>query len=73
MDEDQVTLLTVLDYCNIIRNMLLHDTRRTNQEEWRTMTLVIGWNHHIPHLYGVDMINILHPGHLIPNVRGRLP
>ena len=30
MDEDQVTLLTVLDYCNIIRNMSLHDTRRTN-------------------------------------------
>ncbi len=30
MDEDQVTLLTVFDYCNIIRNMSLHDTRRTN-------------------------------------------
>jgi hypothetical protein len=30
MDEEQVTLLTVLDYCNIIRNMSLHDTRRTN-------------------------------------------
>ncbi len=30
MDVDQVTLLTVLDYCNIIRNMSLHDTRRTN-------------------------------------------
>jgi hypothetical protein len=30
MDENQVTLLTVLDYCNIIRNMSLHDTRRTN-------------------------------------------
>ncbi len=30
LDEDQVTLLTVLDYCNIIRNMSLHDTRRTN-------------------------------------------
>ena len=30
MDEDQVTLLTVLDYCNIIRSMSLHDTRRTN-------------------------------------------
>jgi hypothetical protein len=29
-DEDQMTLLTVLDYCNIIRNMSLHDTRRTN-------------------------------------------
>ena len=28
--EEQVTLLTVLDYCNIIRNMSLHDTRRTN-------------------------------------------
>jgi len=30
IDEEQVTLLTVLDYCNIIRNMSLHDTRRTN-------------------------------------------
>ena len=30
MDDEQVTLLTVLDYCNIIRNMSLHDTRRTN-------------------------------------------
>jgi hypothetical protein len=30
MDEEQVTLLTVLDYCNIIRNMSMHDTRRTN-------------------------------------------
>ena len=29
-DDEQVTLLTVLDYSNIIRNMLLHDTRRTN-------------------------------------------
>ena len=28
-DEGQVTLLTSLDYCNIIRNMSLHDTRRT--------------------------------------------
>ena len=26
----QMTLLTVLDYCNIIRNMSLHDARRTN-------------------------------------------
>jgi hypothetical protein len=30
MDNEQVTLLTVLDYCNIIRNMSLHDSRRTN-------------------------------------------
>jgi hypothetical protein len=30
MDDEQVTLLTVLDYCNIIQNMSLHDTRRTN-------------------------------------------
>jgi hypothetical protein len=30
MDEEQVTLLTVLDCCNIIRNMSMHDTRRTN-------------------------------------------
>jgi len=30
MDDEQVTLLTVLDSCNIIRNMSLHDTRRTN-------------------------------------------
>jgi hypothetical protein len=30
MDDEQVTLLTVLDYCNIIRNMSLHDTHRTN-------------------------------------------
>jgi hypothetical protein len=30
MVDEQVTLLTVLDYCNIIRNMSLHDTRRTN-------------------------------------------
>ncbi len=30
MDDEQVTLLTVLDYCNIIRNMSLHDTSRTN-------------------------------------------
>ena len=25
-----MTLLTPLDYCNIVRNMSLHDTRRTN-------------------------------------------
>ena len=30
MDEEQVTLLTLLYYSNIIRNMSLHDTRRTN-------------------------------------------
>ena len=30
MDEEQVILLTVLDHCNIIRNMSMHDTRRTN-------------------------------------------
>jgi len=30
MDDEQVTLLTVLDNCNIIRTMSLHDTRRTN-------------------------------------------
>ena len=29
-DDEQVTLLTPLDYCNIVRNMSLHDTRRTN-------------------------------------------
>ena len=29
-DDDQVTLLTLLDHSNIIRNMSLHDTRRTN-------------------------------------------
>ncbi len=29
-DDDQVTLLTLLDRSNIIRNMSLHDTRRTN-------------------------------------------
>ncbi len=29
-DEEQVTLLTLLYYSNIIRNMSLHDTRRTN-------------------------------------------
>ena len=29
-DEEQVTLLTSFDYCNIIRNMSLHDTHRTN-------------------------------------------
>ncbi len=29
-DDKQVTLLTPLDYCNIIRNMSLYDTRRTN-------------------------------------------
>ena len=37
------------------------------------MTLVIDWNQYIPHLYGVGLINILHPGHLIPHVRGRPP
>ena len=29
-DEDKVTLFTLLDHSNIIRNMSLHDTRRTN-------------------------------------------
>ena len=29
-DDEQVTLLTPVDYCNIVRNMSLHDTRRTN-------------------------------------------
>ena len=29
-DDEQVTLLTPVDYCNIIRNMSLHETRRTN-------------------------------------------
>ena len=29
-DDDQVTLLTLLDHSNIIRNMSLLDTRRTN-------------------------------------------
>ena len=29
-DDGQVTLLMPLDYCNIVRNMSLHDTRRTN-------------------------------------------
>ena len=29
-DEEQVTLLTSFDYCNIIRNMSLLDTHRTN-------------------------------------------
>jgi len=29
-DEDKVTFLTLLDHSNIIRNMSLHDTRRTN-------------------------------------------
>jgi hypothetical protein len=33
-DEDQVTLLTLLDHSNIIRNMSLHDTRRTNFIQW---------------------------------------
>jgi len=28
MDEEQVTLLTLRDHCNIVRNMSLHDTRR---------------------------------------------
>jgi len=29
-DDEQVTLLTPADCCNIVRNMSLHDTRRTN-------------------------------------------
>ena len=29
-DEDQVILLTLIDHSNIIRNMSLHDTFRTN-------------------------------------------
>ena len=29
-DDEQVTLLSPLDYCNIVRNMSLHDSRRTN-------------------------------------------
>ena len=29
-DDEQVTLLTPVDYYNIVRNMSLHDTRRTN-------------------------------------------
>ena len=29
-DDEQVTLLTPVDYCNIVRNMSLHDARRTN-------------------------------------------
>jgi hypothetical protein len=29
-DDDQVTLLNLLDHSNITRNMSLHDTRRTN-------------------------------------------
>ena len=29
-DDERVTLLTPLDYCNIVCNMSLHDTRRTN-------------------------------------------
>ena len=29
-DDEQVTLLTPVDYCNIVRNISLHDTRRTN-------------------------------------------
>ena len=29
-DDDQVNLLTLVDHSNIIRNMSLHDTRRTN-------------------------------------------
>ena len=28
-DDEQVTLLTPVDYCNIVRNMSLHDTRRS--------------------------------------------
>ena len=29
-DDEQVTLLTPVDYCNIVCNMSLHDTRRTS-------------------------------------------
>ena len=29
-DDEQATLLTPVDYCNIVRNMSLHDTCRTN-------------------------------------------
>ena len=29
-DDEQVTLLTPVDYCNVVRNKSLHDTRRTN-------------------------------------------
>ena len=29
-DEEQMTLLTLLDYCKIVRNMSVHDARRTN-------------------------------------------
>ena len=29
-DDGQATLLMPVDYCNIVRNMSLHDTRRTN-------------------------------------------
>ena len=32
-DDEQVTLLTPVDYCNIVHNMSLHDTRRIDMDQ----------------------------------------
>ena len=44
-DDEQVTLLTQFDYCNIVRNMSLHDTRRTNF----VLSKILIWTKYLQH------------------------
>ena len=52
-DEEEVTLLTLLDHSNIIRNMSMEDTRRTNHvlSEWLIWTKYL--QHALQHMYEV--------------------